>query len=139
MQQIHGDTQPIGVTQPRTGLARILTVALFATAIDVAAYRLLQRTGLGQGLRTAIGFLPLPPDLVLLAMILNRVRRLDEFQKRIHFEAVVVGFLGTGAAVFAYGYLQMAGAVSSLTMPIVWAFMLLFYGAGYLLAVKRYQ
>jgi hypothetical protein len=139
MTELHADTHEIGMPQSRTGWASLLLVGFLATAVDIAAYYLLKEADLGQAARTAIGFLPLPPDLVLLVMVLHRIRRLDEFQRRIQLEAVGVGFLGTGVAVFTYGYLHLAGAVGALTMPLVWAFMLIFYGVGYLLALKRYQ
>jgi hypothetical protein len=125
--------------QSRGGLARLLGAALLSTAVDILAYYLLDRADLGPGTRTAVAFLPLPPDLLLLAIVLNRIRRLDEFQRRVQLEAVAVGFLATGVAVFAHSYLQKAGAVGPLTMGLVWAFMLMFYGVGYLVAVKRYQ
>ena len=71
--------------------------------------------------------------------VIRRIRRLDEFQKRVHFEAVVVGFLATGLAVFVYGYLQKAHAVAPLNMALVWAFMLLFYAIGYVIATNHYK
>jgi hypothetical protein len=50
-----------------------------------------------------------------------------------------VAFLSTGVAVFVYGYLQKAQAVGPLNMGLVWAFMLIFYAAGYFIAVSHYK
>lgn len=126
------------MTQSRSGLA-LLFVGVLSSAIDILAYYLLDRGGLSLGMRTAVAFLPLPADLVLLLMILRRVRRLDEFQKRIQLEAVAAAFLATGLAVFLYGYLQKAELVGPLRMGLVWLFMTVFYGIGYFAAVKHYQ
>ena len=139
MTELHSELDGIGVPQSRGRAASLVMVGLLATIIDIAAWYILDRFELPQGARIAIAFLPVPPDIILMAMILRRIRRLDEFQRRVHLEAVALGFMATGAAVFAYGYLQKAGAVGPLTMPLVWAFMLIFYGVGYLLAMKRYQ
>ena len=83
--------------------------------------------------------LPVPANVVLLVMIVRSVRRLDEFQRRIHLEAVVIAFLATGLAVFVYGYLQMAHAVGPLGMEMVWGFMCIFYVLGYFLSARHYR
>jgi hypothetical protein len=82
---------------------------------------------------------PLPGDIALIMLALQAIRKLDEFQKRVHFEAVLVAFLSTGVAVFVYGYLQKAEAVGPLNFGIVWAFMLASYAVGYRIAVSHYR
>ena len=72
---------------------------LLATAIDIGASWALGRMELGSTARIAVALTPLPGDVVLIFLVLRRIRRLDEFQKRVHFEAVTVAFLSTGAAV----------------------------------------
>lgn len=110
-----------------------------ATAIDISASYLLDHINLSQPVRIAVALLPLPGCVALLVVILQGVRSLDEFQKRVHFEAVVVSFLATAVAVFVYGYLQKAHATGSLNMGLVWLFMLVFYAIGYFVAVRHYQ
>jgi hypothetical protein len=117
----------------------ILITLLLATAIDIGASLALRRTDLGATARTAIALLPLPGNIALIALILRAIRRLDDFQKRIHFEAVTLAFLSTGVAVFVYGYLQKADAVGPLNMGLVWTFMLFFYAIGYFIAVRHYK
>lgn len=126
--------------QPFTGrLIVFLAVFLLATAIDIGAFWVLARIELGYTARIAVALTPLPADIALIVLALRRIRRLDEFQKRVHFEAVAVAFLSTGVAVFVYGYLQSAHAVGPLNAGLVWAFMLLFYAIGYLIAVRHYR
>jgi hypothetical protein len=139
MQERHFDSA-LGDTHrfPRT-LTSFLLVALVATIIDISAARVLDRVPLDPLARIAVALLPLPGNLTLLVMVLRRIRRLDEFQKRIHFEAVVVAFLATGIAVFVYGYLQKAHAVGPFNVLFIWAFMACFYGVGYAVAVRHYR
>ncbi len=118
----------------------IAWIVLFvASAIDVVSFWTLGRVELGSAARIGVALLPLPGNIALIVLVLRAVRKLDEFQKRVHFEAVTVAFLSTGVAVFVYGYLQKAHAVGALNMGLVWAFMLAFYGAGYLIAVSHYK
>jgi hypothetical protein len=117
----------------------ICITLLLATAIDIGASFALRRTDLGATARTVIALLPLPGNIALIALVLRAIRRLDEFQKRIHFEAVTVAFLSTGVAVFVYGYLQKAQAVGPLNMGLVWTFMLFFYAIGYFIAKGHYK
>ena len=114
-------------------------VVLLVTAIDFGAYWALGRTELGSTARLVVALTPLPADIALIVLALRRIRRLDEFQKRIHFEAVTVAFLSTGVAVFVYGYLQKADAAGPLNMGLVWGFMLVFYAVGYFVAVNHYK
>ena len=117
----------------------ILLVALLAAAIDIAASFALRYPDLGSSTRLAIALMPIPGNIALILFVLRGIRRLDEFQKRIHFEAVTVAFLSTGVAVFVYAYLQKAQAVGPLNMELVWAFMLIFYAIGYCIAASHYK
>jgi hypothetical protein len=118
--------------------ALLFTVCL-ATAIDAGVGWLLGRPGLGQGARTAIALLPIPANLVLIALIVRAIRGLDDFLRRVHLEAAAIAFLLTGLAVFVYGYLERAHAVRPLNVAIVWLFMAMFYGIGYLVAIRHYR
>jgi hypothetical protein len=117
----------------------VICIATVAAAIDIGASLALRRPDLGTTTRIAIALLPLPGNIALIAIVLRAIRRLDDFQKRVHFEAVTVAFLSTGVAVFVYGYLQKAQAVGPLNIGLVWAFMLIFYAAGYFIAVSHYK
>jgi hypothetical protein len=116
-----------------------LLVALLATAIDIATFGVLAHVELGPTSRILVALAPLPGDIALIWLALRAIRKLDEFQKRVHFEAVVVAFLSTGVAVFVYGYLQKAAAVGPLNFGIVWAFMLVSYAVGYGIALSHYR
>jgi hypothetical protein len=124
------------------GGARVACASLtliVAAAIDIGASWALRRTDLGAAASIAIALAPLPGNIALIALILRAIRCLDEFQKRVHFEAVTLAFLSTGVAVFVFGYLQKAHAVGPLNMGLVWTFMLIFYVIGYFIAVSHYR
>ena len=139
MDEVHSGNRDLGIRPARSFLPRLLLVALAATVLDKTASYLLDHSSLSQAARVAVALLPLPGNIALLVTILQIVRRLDEFQKRVQFEAVVVGFLATGVAVFVYGFLQKAQVAGPLNMGLVWLFMLVFYGIGYLVAVSHYK
>jgi hypothetical protein len=117
----------------------LLVTALLASSIDLIASLLLRTPVPTPAARVAIALMPLPGDIALIFLVLRAIRTLDEFQKRIHFEAVAVAFLSTGVAVFVYGYLQQAQVVGSLYAGLVWAFMLIFYAIGYVVAARHYR
>jgi hypothetical protein len=139
MNKILQGSQDLSIHQPRGYFLRLLLVTLAASVLDLTAKYLLEQASLNQPLRIAVALLPLPGNIAILVMILQGIRRLDEFQKRIQFEAVVVGFLATGVAVFVYGYLQKAQVAGPLNMGLVWLFMLLFYVIGYFVATSHYK
>jgi hypothetical protein len=122
--------QPVGT---------LLGVLCVASAIDIGAGWLLGQPGFGSHARIIFALLPIPANLVLVAVIVRRIRKLDEFLRHVHLEAVAIAFLLTGLAVFVYGYLQKAQAVRPLNVGIVWIFMALFYGIGYVIAVRYYR
>lgn len=116
-----------------------IAVLLLASGIDLLASSLLERPDLSRTARLAFALMPLPGDIALIVLALRWLRRLDEFQKKVHLEAVATSFLSTGVAVFIYGYLQIAHLVGDLQAGLVWIFMLTFYAAGYVIAVSHYR
>ena len=127
---VRNSVQPVGT---------LLVVLCVATAIDIGAGWLLGQPGFGSHTRIIFALLPIPANLVLVAAIVRRIRQLDEFLRHVHLEAVAIAFLLTGLAVFVYGYLQKVQAVRPLNVGIVWIFMALFYGIGYVIAARHYR
>lgn len=115
------------------------SVLCIASAIDIGASWLLRQPGFGPHARIVFALLPIPANLVLLAVIVRRIRLLDEFLRQVHFEAVVIAFLLTSLAVFVYQDLQKAQCVGPLNVGIAWISMALFYAIGYVIAVRHYR
>jgi len=117
----------------------LLVTLLSSVVIDIGASWAIGHIELGNTARIAVALAPIPAKIAVIALILQAIRRLDEFQKRVHFEAVTVAFLSTGVAVIVYGYLEKAQAVGPLNMGLVWTFMLFFYAIGYFIAKVHYK
>src|SRR5262249_35435690 len=117
----------------------IWPVVVVASLIDVAAMWVLRHMELIWAARVAVALAPAPGNIAIIAIVLQQVRRLDEFQKRVHFEAVVVAFLTTGVSVFIYGYLETAKAVPRLDLMFIWVFMGISYIVGYALSIRQYR
>ena len=117
----------------------LVGVLCVAIAIDIGAGWLLGQPGFGSPARIIFALLPIPANLVLVTVIVRTIRRLDEFLRHTHLEAVAISFLLTGLAVFVYGYLQRAHVVRPLNVGIVWIFMVVFYGIGYAIAARHYR
>src|SRR5271163_2572021 len=114
-------------TRASSHAARIFWAVLtVGTAIDITAGWLLRQPDYGPHSRILFALLPIPLNLVLVALIVRRIRQLDEFLRHVHLEAVATAFLLTGVAVFVYGYLQQAHVVHPLNFGIVWIFMVVF-------------
>ena len=121
------------------GFPTPVTVALLVAATDIVTSLLLATMELGQTARVAIALLPIPANVWLIAIILRTLRRLDEFLKRIQFEAVAVAFLTTGLAALTYGQLQTAHVVGPLNVGLIWGFMGVSYVLGYVIAARHYR
>ena len=121
------------------GFPTPVTVALLVAATDIVTSWLLARMELGQTARVAIALLPIPANVWLIAIILRTLRRLDEFLKRIQFEAVAVAFLTTGLAALTYGQLQTVQVVGPLNVGLIWGFMGVSYVLGYAVAARHYR
>jgi hypothetical protein len=125
-----------GSVRPARTFWAVLAVA---SAIDIGATWLLGRPGFGMYSRMLFALLPIPANLVLLAVIVRRIRRLDEFLRQVHLEAAAIAFLLTALAVFIYADLQKAHCVGPLNVGIAWILMALFYGIGYVIAARHYR
>ena len=121
------------------GFPTPVTVAPLVAATDLATSWVLAKMELGQTARVAIALLPIPANVWLIAIMLRTLRRLDEFLKRVQFEAVAVAFLTTGLAALTYGQLQKAQVVGPLNVGLIWGFMAVSYALGYAVAARRYR
>jgi hypothetical protein len=71
----------------------LLATVLLSAVIDIGVSWALEHIELGRTARLAVALAPIPAKIAVIALILQAIRRLDEFQKRVHFEAVTVAFL----------------------------------------------
>ncbi|MGO9338577.1 MAG: hypothetical protein ACLPY1_13840 [Terracidiphilus sp.] len=114
-------------------------VLVVASAIDLAAWWLWAQPGHSQAAQIVFALLPIPMNLVLLAVIVRRIRQLDEFLRRVHLEAAAIAFLLSALAVFVYEGLEKAHCAGPLNAGIAWILMAMFYGVGYLISSRHYR
>ena len=119
-------------------VTRFIIIAVIASSIDIAAEWILTHVHLTPPARLGVACAPIPGNVVLVVLIVQAIRKLDEFKKRVHFEAVVIAFLSTGVIVFIYGFLQKADVLPPFNAFLIWTFMLITYVIGYAVAIRQY-
>ncbi len=88
-------------------------------------------------IRPAVALLPMVPAVFVIVAIIRQLRRLDELQRRIQFEALAISFMGTAFITFGYGFLQLAG-FPPVSWFAVWPIMAVLWLAGLWLSQRRY-
>ncbi len=88
--------------------------------------------------RFVIALLPCAPIFLVVVAILRQLRRDDELQRKIQFEALAFAFAGTALATFGYGFLENVGFPKLPTFAI-WPIMAVLWIAGLLVVRRRYR
>jgi hypothetical protein len=110
--------------------------------IDYLFARLMLEFGaLGPTLRIALALLPLPMFVLCLAVFVWAIRGIDELQRRIHLEALVIAFPAAVIVLMSFGLLELAlpQIGSQLPWRDVWGMLPLFYCISWLFAARRYR
>jgi len=87
--------------------------------------------------RFAIALLPMLPAFGVLVAVLRQLRRMDELQRQIQFEALAFAFAGTALLTFGYGFVENVG-LPHLSWFFVWPIMAILWIIGSVLATRRY-
>ncbi|MCV2358268.1 MULTISPECIES: hypothetical protein [Roseateles] len=93
---------------------------------------------LGSPWRDLIALSPMLGGGLAVWAILRQLRRLDELQQRVQFEALALAFAGTAFISFSYGFLEGLG-YPRLSMFVIWPLMAVLWMLGLLLAARRYK
>ena len=88
--------------------------------------------------RDSIALSPMLPGALMVWVILRQLRRLDELQQRVQFEALALAFAGTAFITFSYGFLEGLG-YQRLSMFVIWPLMASLWMLGLVLAARRYK
>ena len=89
-------------------------------------------------LRVPVALLPAIGAALLLVPITRYVRRVDEFERRVQFEAIAFAFAATAVTTFTYGFLENVG-FPHLNWMWVWPVMSGFWIVARPIAVRRYR
>lgn len=124
-------------------LYRMIGLALISggLAIGVATA---QRAGIvPESLRAVVALLPAVPLIWFFRGLTQWLARLDEFQRMIHLEAMVIQFVATGMLVMCYSLLAKARVVPDLpatkAFPAVWLAIFSFWSLGIVWVRRKYR
>ncbi len=98
---------------------------------------LLASLDIGPISRALFSLMPVIPGLAICRAIVRQLRRVDELQRKIQFEALGLAFAATVITTFSYGFLENVG-FPKLTMFAVWPLMAAFWIIGYIISSRRY-
>ena len=101
--------------------------------LSIFAYRAVDQ----DALRAMVAVVPVVPTLLGLAAIMRAVRRMDELERRIHFEAVTFAFAATALLTFTYGLLENVD-FPRISLTWILPLMVALWGLGQALARRRY-
>lgn len=59
--------------------------------------------------RWVVALLPVAPMVLIAIAVLRQLKRIDELQRKIQFEALAMAFAGTALITFSYGFLENVG------------------------------
>lgn len=115
----------------------IALVTLIAAVIVITW--LLKAQELSMPVRILLALVPPIVWVFCMIFILRMVRGLDEFQQRIHLEALAIAFPSLFVAIIVCEYLRKAGLFAHLKPDHVLVMMMAVLGIGYFVAWRRYQ
>jgi len=88
--------------------------------------------------RTPIALLPMIPAVAMCWVVIRQLRRMDELQRKIQFEALSWAFGLTAVTTFSYGFLENIG-FPKLSYFLVWPVMAAFWIIALIASKKRYS
>ena len=86
----------------------------------------------------AINLVPMLGAFAAVWAVLRGLRRMDELQRRIQYDAIAFAFLGTALITFGWGFAEGGGAPRLPTFA-VWPIMGVLWGVGQFAAVRHYR
>jgi hypothetical protein len=122
-------------------VAVVVIVLWAATFVGARAALDKERDLQPTSLRVAVALLPVLPTALFLWCIVASVGSLDEMQRRIHLEALVIAFPLAILLLMTLGLLQLAIPLpeEDWSYRHIWAFLPLFYFVGLAFAWRRYR
>ena len=101
--------------------------------LSIYAYRAVDQ----DALRAIIAVVPVVPTILGLVAILRSIRRMDELERRVHFEAVAFAFAATALLTFTYGLLENVD-FPRISLTWILPLMVALWGLGQVVARRRY-
>jgi hypothetical protein len=86
----------------------------------------------------AAAIVPIVPMFLALFQTYSAVRSMDELQRRIHVEGLLLALVGTIAIVLGVGLLQMIAGIPTFTVFWLWIPICVLYALGVFCGQRRY-
>ena len=113
--------------------------ALALYAVLLVGANLVERATQPDGAaRMALNLLPMFGAFAAVWAVLRGLRRMDEMQRRIQYDAIAFAFLGTALVTFGWGFAEGGGAPQLPTFA-VWPIMGVLWMIGQVVAVRHYR
>ncbi len=89
-------------------------------------------------IRPIVALIPMVPAVGICWVVIRQLRRLDELQRKIQFEALSWAFGLTAVATFSYGFLETVG-YPKLSYFFIWPLMAVLWITGIVVSIRRYS
>lgn len=119
------------------GLLYMVVGLIAYTAALFFSNTLLAQDVSSQSLRILIVLSPMLPAALICGAVIYTIRKLDEFQRKLQFEALALSFVGTALITFGYGFLEGIG-FPKISMFAVWPVMAGLWFVGVMIGRLRF-
>lgn len=115
-----------------------IAAAIYVGAVFAGAYAI-RNLDPPQGAIIALSVLPIAPALLMLRAYLTFTRSMDEFQRRLQSEALIIASAVTVFGSFAYGFLEEWADFPH--VPLIWVFPVycFVFGIAHIFIRARYK
>ncbi|WP_083098068.1 hypothetical protein [Pseudophaeobacter leonis] len=115
-----------------------MIAGLTVYAATLVASNILLSNGIeNSAVRIMLSLAPIVPVIFICGVIVRSIGQLDELQRKLQFEALVLSFAGTALITFSYGFFEGLG-FPKLSMFVVWPIMATLWVVGVVLGRVRY-
>ncbi len=115
----------------------LVWMAVYCAVIFADAYWL-PRPERTDAIHVLGALLPMIPLIFAGLETVASVRAMDELQRRIHMEGMLLGITGISIVMLSVGLLQFMVAVPTFSIFWLWPALCVFYGLGTAIARRRY-
>lgn len=123
----------------RQALTRFWVWMAVYVVIVIAISYLFNNGWIARPLLVPAALLPMVPAVLAAFASMDRIRALDEMQRKIQTDGMLFSWLITAVATFSYGFLEVYAGVPHLSMFFVWPVMAVSWAVGAALAAWRYR
>ncbi len=114
----------------------IVGLTTYASALFISNALLDQGVD-SQLVRIVVVLIPMLPAAFICGVCIFAIRKLDEMQRKLQFEALALSFVGTALITFSYGFLEVVG-FPRISMFAIWPLMAALWFVGVMIGRFRF-